>query len=379
MWRSLILLIALPAAPSSMPVRTITAFVAVTPANAQARLTEAGAFLKSAKAEIVRKGWTVQTVRIATTPAADLVASLSEEKALALFASMDEIAKRDGFSLSVGPFAPNQEKLAVAMYQKTSAINASMRVTDAASARAAAQLIQDLSTQKPDGSQNFRFAAISELGPGSPFFPGGYASTSLDHSFALGAESAGVLAQPGALAKELAPLAAAGDALARSSGWNYLGIDTSPAPRPGNSIVAALEKRAGSKFGSPGTLAAAGAITAEIKAIAVRQTGYSGLMLPVLEDEVLAQRVTEGRVNVYSLLLYSAVCGTGLDTVPLPGDTPVSSVAALLEDVALLAKRWNKPLSVRLFLVPGKKAGDEVHWNHDFLVPSYRVMVLSVP
>ena len=49
--------------------------------------------------------------------------------------------------------------------------------------------------------------------------------------------------------------------------------------------------------------------------------GYCGLMLPVLEDPVLAQRAGEGRYSVRDLLLYSSVCGTGLDVVPVPGDT----------------------------------------------------------
>ena len=45
-------------------------------------------------------------------------------------------------------------------------------------------------------------------------------------------------------------------------------------------------------------------------------------MLPVLEDDVLAARASEGRFGVRELLLYSSVCGTGLDVVPIPGDTP---------------------------------------------------------
>ena len=42
----------------------------------------------------------------------------------------------------------------------------------------------------------------------------------------------------------------------------------------------------------------------------------AGLMLPVLEDPVLAKRAGEGRYGVQDLLLYSSVCGTGLDVVP---------------------------------------------------------------
>ena len=58
------------------------------------------------------------------------------------------------------------------------------------------------------------------------------------------------------------------------------------------------------------------------------------------------------------LLLYSAVCGTGLDTVPLPGDVTADQLYALLLDLAFLSQRLDKPLTARLMPVPGKKAGD---------------------
>jgi hypothetical protein len=90
-------------------------------------------------------------------------------------------------------------------------------------------------------------------------------------------------------------------------------------------------------------------------------------MLPVLEDETIGERCAEGAVTVMSLLAYSAVCGTGLDTVPLPGNTPPERLAALLLDVASLAERLRKPLSARLFLVPGGVAGDMTNFASPYL------------
>jgi uncharacterized protein (UPF0210 family) len=81
-------------------------------------------------------------------------------------------------------------------------------------------------------------------------------------------------------------------------------------------------------------------------------------MLPVLEDAVLASRSKEDLYSVNELLLYSAVCGTGLDTVPLPGDVSVEELAGILLDVAGLAMRLDKPLTARLMPIPGAKAGD---------------------
>ena len=93
-------------------------------------------------------------------------------------------------------------------------------------------------------------------------------------------------------------------------------------------------------------------------------------MLPVLEDPVLATRAAESRYTVRELLLYSSVCGTGLDVVPLAGDTKVDELAALIRDVAALSNKLHKPLSARLFLIPGKKPGDRAEFSNPFLTSS---------
>jgi len=100
------------------------------------------------------------------------------------------------------------------------------------------------------------------------------------------------------------------------------------------------------------------------------------LMLPVLEDSVLAGRAAEGILTVKDLLLYSAVCGTGLDTVPLPGDTTAGQIAALLLDLSALALRLNKPLTARLMPIPGKQAGEPTNFDFDYFANS-RVMALE--
>ena len=96
--------------------------------------------------------------------------------------------------------------------------------------------------------------------------------------------------------------------------------------------------------------------------------GYSGLMLPPCEDAGLAARAAEAKTyRVHDLLSYSAVCGLGLDTVPVPGDVTEAKLAALLLDVAALAFRLNKPLTARVFPVPGKAAGEMTSFANPFL------------
>jgi uncharacterized protein (UPF0210 family) len=83
---------------------------------------------------------------------------------------------------------------------------------------------------------------------------------------------------------------------------------------------------------------------------------------------VLAAEWEAGRIGAAELLSYSAVCGTGLDTVPLPGDTPAADIAGMFLDVATLAVRLRKPLSARLFPVPGKRSGDRTDFGSPYLV-----------
>jgi len=151
--------------------------------------------------------------------------------------------------------------------------------------------------------------------------------------------------------------------LAKESGWTYAGIDPTPAPNGSVSIGHAIESFVGAPFGSSGTMTAASIITHAVKAVPIKQVGYSGLMVPVLEDETLAKRWAEGTYTADSLLAYSAVCAGGLDTVPLPGDTSEATIGHMLGDVASLAFKWKKPLAARLLPAPGKKAGDKTAFS----------------
>jgi uncharacterized protein len=98
--------------------------------------------------------------------------------------------------------------------------------------------------------------------------------------------------------------------------------------------------------------------------------------MPILEDATLAKRAGEGTLTVKDVLLYSAVCGTGLDTVPLPGDTSPEQITALLLDLCALALRLDKPLTARLMPIPGKKTGDPTSFDFGFFANS-KVMALE--
>jgi uncharacterized protein (UPF0210 family) len=130
---------------------------------------------------------------------------------------------------------------------------------------------------------------------------------------------------------------------------DFAGIDFTLAPFPeiSRSTGAALEGLGVPAMGLPGSLAAAAFLAETIDRAAYPRTGFNGLMLPVLEDAVLGVRAAQGLLSINDLLLYSTVCGTGLDCIPLPGDASVEQLTAVLLDVAALSLRLNKPLTAR--------------------------------
>jgi hypothetical protein len=172
------------------------------------------------------------------------------------------------------------------------------------------------------------------------------------------------------LEQRLLPIQTRAATIATASCRHYAGIDLSPAPSVEASIAAPIESLTGQPFGAPTTLAACAAITQALKSTSLESCGYSGLMLPLLEDRVLAARAAENRFGVQDLLLFSSVCGTGLDVIPLPGDCDPDDLAGLILDMASLATRLGKPLAARLLPIPGKNTGDLVSFANPHLTTS---------
>src|SRR6266540_2003888 len=166
--------------------------------------------------------------------------------------------------------------------------------------------------------------------------------------------------------------------ISNSLDCQFGGIDFSLAPFPddAHSLGNAVETMGVPKIGGHGSLAAAAILTEAIDRANFPHTGFSGFMQPVLEDSILAKRAAEGTLTKKDALLYSAVCGTGLDTVPLSGDTTSGQLVPLLLDLCALALRLDKPLTARLMPIPNKKAGDETNFDFAFFAPS-KVMALD--
>lgn len=379
--------------PSKPKVRAITAFVRLDRAHYQDQIQEALAFLRQAKAAYEKAGFEVQTIRITTQPFPEYTRDLSDEQTLAFFRDYDALTVKEGFDASIGPAlmrdtddAREADLLAKILAQsKTLEGSIAIGGEDGIhwnSIRAAAGVIRYLENNTLHSQGNFNFTAWSLVPSGTPFYPASY-FTGEGKQFAIGLQSANVVAD--VLASTKSPEAAeerlkasltiyaqqveaTAKTISQTSGWKYGGIDLSPAPLRDVSIGAAIENFYGAPIGSSGTLTVAALITRAIKAVPVTQAGYSGLMVPVLEDSVISQRWSEGHLSIDGLLAYSAVCGTGLDVVPLPGDVSNEQLMRILGDVASLSVKWHKPLSARLLPVAGKKAGDQTEFDDPFLV-----------
>jgi uncharacterized protein (UPF0210 family) len=170
-------------------------------------------------------------------------------------------------------------------------------------------------------------------------------------------------------AKRLSEIAGA---LEKRFGITFGGIDftLAPFPQPELSLGTALEDLGVPAVGKHGSLAAVAFLADALDRARYLRAGFNGVMLPVMEDSVLAARVADGHLNIGDLLLYSTVCGTGLDTVPLPGDTSIDELYAVLLDVAMLSLRLNKPLTARLMPIPGKSAGDPTDFDFPYFANS---------
>lgn len=383
------------AAMHPVRVRTIAAGVELTPALELERVDAALASLKRAKQAFEAADYEVQTLRVAMNPVIATLSAGARDKALNQLRRIDELVAAQGAVFNTGPIATDDRaddglvEWSQELVRATRSISFSTAIASPDRgvmpkvAAATAKIMVALSRTLPEGLANFRFAAAANIPAGTPFFPVAWHQGA--GSLAIGLESASVVERAfaslrdgedateklrNALNDVLLPVEKLASEIAQREQRHYVGIDTSPAPAKDRSIASAIEAFTHAPFGSAGTLEACSIVTAAVKSVAIQTCGYSGLMLPVLEDPLLAQRAGEHRYGIRDLLLYSSVCGTGLDVVPIPGDTPAANISGLLRDVASLATRLRKPLSARLFLVPNKQAGEMARFDDPVLTDS---------
>lgn len=384
-----------------MKIRSVTCFVHPDKTLENGTLERAAALNEFARVSAGDAGYVLQTTRLAVQPLAEILNEIPprefaprefapREFAPREFAqSFEKTYRRLGYDYAALLLSsPELYDDASALVQENQTLFVSLAIAskktgiDFAAVRAAAETIYELGRDAAGGLSNFRFAAAANVPPGVPFFPTAYAGEEVP-AFAFATEAADLAVDAFSGARDLATaqarlVAQLQEHAARLDGWGkrieektgvrYAGIDFSMAPYPteGISLATALERLTGARFGTRGTLFAASFVTDTLRLAKFTRAGFSTLMLPMLEDWTMARRSHENTFSLDSLLLYSTVCGTGLDTIPLAGDTTKAEIGALLLDLAALAVKLDKPLTARLVPVPGVGAGHSTAFNFEY-------------
>jgi len=375
-------------------IRTITAGVTLINITDTVSIHKAIGFLEKAKQTFIAKGYEVQSVRISTQNLHEIIQGPLTENTIDDLRKIDRILVKKNVSMAIGEllagdqYEPKIADCVTRLINKTSNISFSLSIasekigTHSKSIKSAAEICRALSENSKGGEGNFRFTASANCPAGIPFFPAAFHKGV--NSFAIGLEYPNLITRifktsdwgnaeanlKRVLEKEMKPIELLANTI-QNSNWKYDGIDTSPAPGLDASIGTAIETLTNKPFGSSTTLSACAIITKVIKNLEIKSCGYSGLMLPVIEDKILAKRATEQHYTVEELLLFSSVSGTGLDVIPIPGNTSKESLEGIYQDVAALSlKYFNKALSARLFPIPGKEEGQLVEFENPLLTPS---------
>ena len=149
--------------------------------------------------------------------------------------------------------------------------------------------------------------------------------------------------------------------------FGIVDLSLAPTPARGDSVARILEAMGLERVGTHGTTAALAMLNDAVKkggAMASSHVGgLSGAFIPVSEDEGMIEAATMGAISFDKLEAMTCVCSVGLDMIAIPGDTPASTIAAIIADEAAIGMINRKTTAVRVIPAPGKKVGDRVEFG----------------
>lgn len=399
-------------------IRTITTFLSLSKDKKtwEKELLKACEFCEDLSTDFIKNNYTVQSIRIVTNAFGEYLDTSSISKAKEDLEFISNILKKSSTLLrirfAIGE-AKTKEEIAllpelIASYGDlaNACVNVSLdhnNVLDNSLIIESVKAIKEISKITPRGEGNFNFTVNFNCKPFIPYFPASYHDKNLPNSFVLGLETPDLLFEVLKEFNEKNPNISHNIALSsyynilshalsyhcndiknildnfeNKSDFIFKGIDSSAAPSKNCTSMVEVYKQMGVEFfGSSGTVEISSLLTKIFKSIKeLPLVGFSGLMLAVVEDRGLAQGTIDKNYDVRTLLTNSAICGIGLDTVPIEGDTPNKKIEAIMRDTGTMAFRLNKPLTVRLFPVPNLKEGQLTSFQSDDLCNS---AVLSLP
>ena len=146
--------------------------------------------------------------------------------------------------------------------------------------------------------------------------------------------------------------------------FGIVDLSLAPTPAKGDSVARILEEMGLECCGTHGTTAALALLNDAVKKGGVMASssvgGLSGAFIPVSEDEGMIAAAQSGTLCIDKLEAMTCVCSVGLDMIAIPGDTPASTISAIIADEAAIGMVNSKTTAVRILPTPGKKLGDSI-------------------
>ena len=390
-------------------VRTVTTFLTLIKDKKswKEEILKASKFCNDLACNLIQNGYDVQSIRIVTNAFGEYIDTASLKSANANLEYITDILNSiDGQNLrirfAIGE-AKTKEEIAILPELIrdfgdlcNACVNVSLDefgVLDNTLISECSKAVQKISHITPRGEGNFNFTVNFNCKPLIPYFPASFHNSSDDNCFVVGLETPDLLVEvlreynstcrglnhnekfkkyyeimSRALQYHVDEIQGLVDSFDCSE-FIFKGFDSSAAPSKNCSSMCEVYEELGVEyFGASGSVEASALLTRVFKSLKnVDLVGFSGLMLAVTEDMGLAEGTIKSQYDLRSLLTYSSVCGIGLDTVPIPGDVSLDKLNAIMRDTGTMAFRLNKPLTVRVFPVPNKKAGDMTEFQSDDL------------
>ena len=152
-----------------------------------------------------------------------------------------------------------------------------------------------------------------------------------------------------------------------NASFGIVDLSLAPTPAVGDSVAEILEEIGVGTVGGHGTTAALAMLNDAVKKGGVmassRVGGLSGAFIPVSEDIGMIRAAEKGLITLDKLEAMTCVCSVGLDMIAIPGDTPASTISAMIAAEAAIGMINNKTTAVRIIPAIGKKVGEFVNFG----------------
>ena len=252
----------------------------------------------------------------------------------------------------------------------------------------ASNVIKNVSLLSDNGIDNFRLGVSLSIKPNAPFFPFSYSDT--NDSFSIALETTNHILDIvrrtfkndyiklkeniiNSMQEYVISIESIAESISMANNIKYNGQDLSLSPYPDEniSVIRLLNKLGIDDFGSNGTQFMTSYLTSILKELIfksnIKTVGFNGVMYSLLEDKLMCESHNKENFSIDSIILYSTVCGCGLDMVPLPSDIKEEEIASMILDVATTSIKLDKPLGVRVLPIPNKFSNDMTNLKLDFL------------